>query len=106
MWWRRRKAAALEQALQRGVVLADAQNFARDLGNEPANRLPPLVLAERAAAMAHEYRLDCEVLDQDRMRQLGMGSLLGVAMGSEAAPAFIVIRYTAGSRPHRAIISL
>ena len=101
------KSAALDQALQRGVILAEAQNFARDLGNEPANRLPPLVLAERAAAMAHDYRLDCEVLDQDRMRQLGMGSLLGVAMGSEAAPAFIVIRYQPAhpkSKDHLALI--
>ena len=97
------KSPALEQALERGVILAEAQNFARDLGNEPANRLPPQVLAERAAAMAHEYRLDCEVLDQDRMRQLGMGSLLGVAMGSEAAPAFIVIRYQPGpAKPNQA----
>jgi leucyl aminopeptidase len=101
------KSPALEQALERGVILAEAQNFARDLGNEPANRLPPQVLAERAAAMAHEYRLDCEVLDQDRMRQLGMGSLLGVAMGSEAVPAFIVIRYRPSqskSNDHLALI--
>jgi leucyl aminopeptidase len=82
-----------EQAFQRGAILAESQNFTRDLANEPANELPPSVLAERAQAMAHEFRLDCEVLDQDRMRQLGMGSLLGVAKGSEAPPALIVIRY-------------
>ena len=87
------KSPELEQAFQRGVILAESQNFTRDLANEPANKLTPQVLAERAAAMAHEYRLDCEVLDQDRMRQLGMGSLLGVAQGSDAAPALIVIRY-------------
>ena len=87
------KTAEMEQVLQRGIILAESQNFTRDLANEPANRLTPLVLAERAAAMAHEFRLDCEVLDQDRMRQLGMGSLLGVAMGSEAPPALIVLRY-------------
>jgi leucyl aminopeptidase len=87
------KSDELEQSFKRGVILAGAQNFTRDLANEPANKLPPSVLAERAVAMAHEYRLDCEVLDQDRMRQLGMGSLLGVAMGSDAPPAFIVIRY-------------
>jgi leucyl aminopeptidase len=87
------KSDELEQSFKRGVILAGAQNFTRDLANEPANKLPPSVLAERAVAMAHEYRLDCEVLDQDRMRQLGMGSLLGVAMGSDAPPALIVIRY-------------
>jgi leucyl aminopeptidase len=43
--------------------------------------------------MAREAGLACEVLDQDRMRQLGMGALLGVAMGSAEPPAMIVIQY-------------
>ena len=47
--------------------------------------MTPLVLAERARAMAAENGLECEVLDQDRMRQLGMGSLLGVAQGQRGA---------------------
>jgi leucyl aminopeptidase len=85
--------ADLEEAVRRGRVVAESQNFTRDLVNEPANRLPPMALAERARAMAQEAGLQCEILDQDRMRQLGMGSLLGVAMGSAEPPALIVIRY-------------
>src|SRR5204862_531099 len=65
----------------------------RELVNEPANRMTPSMLAERARAMAAEQRLDCEILDRDRMKQLGMGSLLGVAMGSAEPPAMIVLRY-------------
>ena len=74
-----------------------SQNFTRDLVNEPANRLTPMVLAERPRAMADEFGLECEVLDQDRMPQLGMGSLLGVAMGSAEPPALIVLRYRPAS---------
>ncbi len=73
---------ASQSAVDRGRVLAEAQNFSRMLANEPANVLTPLRLAERARQMAAEFGLDCEVLDQDRMRQLGMGALLGVAQGS------------------------
>jgi leucyl aminopeptidase len=87
------KSAEIEEAFQRGVILADAQNFTRDLANEPANKMTPTVLAEKAQTLAHDYRLDCEVLDRDRMRQLGMGSLLGVAQGSDEAPVLIVLRY-------------
>src|SRR6202034_3607105 len=82
-----------EQAVQRGRILGEAQNFTRDLVNEPANKMTPLRLAERARAMAAENGLEYEMLDQDRMRQLGMGSLLGVAQGSAEPPALIVIRY-------------
>jgi leucyl aminopeptidase len=94
-------------AAERGRVLAEAQNFARDLVNEPANRLNPTVLAERARAAAAEAGLDFEVLDQDRMRQLGMGALLGVAQGSDEPPALIILRYSpanASSPDHLALV--
>jgi leucyl aminopeptidase len=88
-----------QNALDRGRILAEAQNFSRDLANEPANVLTPMVLAEHAKKMAAEFGLECEVLDQDRMRQLGMGALLGVAQGSAEPPALIVIRYKPASAP-------
>ncbi|HUS05286.1 MAG TPA: leucyl aminopeptidase [Bryobacteraceae bacterium] len=84
---------ALEEAVERGRILAEAQNFARDLVNEPANILTPMALAAHARQMAADCGLECEVLEQDRMQQLGMGSLLGVAQGSAEPPALIIIRY-------------
>ena len=77
---------ASQSAVDRGRILAEAQNFTRSLANEPANVLTPLRLAESARQMAAEFGLECEVLEQDRMRQLGMGALLGVAQGSAEPP--------------------
>jgi leucyl aminopeptidase len=85
--------AEIEKSFERGKILGDSQNFTRELVNEPANLLTPMVLADRARAMAKESGLECEILDQDRMMQLGMGSLLGVAQGSAAPPALIIVRY-------------
>jgi leucyl aminopeptidase len=85
--------AGLDAALARGRTTAEAQNLARELVNEPANRLTPSTLADAARRTATAYGLECEVLDQDRMKQLGMGSLLGVAMGSAEPPALIILRY-------------
>jgi leucyl aminopeptidase len=85
--------AEIEKSFERGKILAESQNFTRELVNEPANLLTPMVLAEKARAMATESGLECEVLDQDRMMQLGMGSLLGVSQGSAEPPALIIVRY-------------
>jgi leucyl aminopeptidase len=90
----------LDAAVERGRILAEAQNFTRDLVNEPANLLTPLGMADAAAKMAAEFGLQCEVLDRDAMQKLGMGSLLGVAIGSAEPPVLIVLRYrpeTAGT---------
>src|SRR5258707_6307379 len=46
--------AAGEKGLSRGRIIADAQNFTRDLVNEPSNKLTPRILAQKAEAMAKE----------------------------------------------------
>jgi leucyl aminopeptidase len=86
-------AADLDTAFEQGRVIADAQNFTRELVNRPGNKLNPGVLADEARKTAAELGLAIDVLDQDRMRQLGMGSLLGVAQGSTEPPYLIVLSY-------------
>ncbi|MEO8368562.1 MAG: leucyl aminopeptidase [Candidatus Solibacter sp.] len=83
----------LEAAVERGRILAESQNFSRAMVNEPANLLTPLGMADAAGQMAVEVGLECEVLDRAAMEKLGMGSLLGVAIGSAEPPVLIVLRY-------------
>lgn len=89
---------SLQAALERATVVGEAQNLARTLVNEPANILTPTLLAQKAREVAAECGLECEVLETERMRELGMGALLGVAQGSAEPPALIVMRY----RPEQA----
>ncbi len=79
--------------LERGRILGEAQNFSREIINEPPNVLTPTALAEHARKLAETCGLDYEVLDRARMAQLGMGALLGVAQGSAEPPVLIVLRY-------------
>ena len=81
------------RAIENGQIMAGAQNFTRSLVNEPGNRLTPSGLAGKARQMAAEEGLECEVLDRARMEELGMGALLGVAIGSAEPPALIILRY-------------
>jgi leucyl aminopeptidase len=83
----------LESSMQAARIVAESQNFTRDLTNEPSNRMTPTILAERAKTMAAEVGLKCEVHDGDKIRQLKMGAFWGVAQGSDEAPALIVLRY-------------
>jgi len=84
---------ALEQGCQRGKILAEAANLARDMVNEPANYMTPTRMAEEAARLAETYGLKLEVIEREQMRELGMGALLGVAQGSQQPPKFIVFSY-------------
>ncbi len=83
----------LDAAFERGCIIGEALNVTRDIAVEPPNVLTPTAMAARAVAVANECGLSVEVLNQDRMRQLGMGALLGVAQGSAEPPAMIILQY-------------
>ncbi|MBX3296179.1 MAG: leucyl aminopeptidase [Acidobacteria bacterium] len=88
------KPADLKKGVERGQIIGDSMNFARELANEPPNILHPTEMAKRAQAMAKEVGLKCEILDEAKMEKLGMGSLLSVTKGSEQPAKLIVLRYT------------
>jgi leucyl aminopeptidase len=88
-----------QSAIDRGRILGESQNFCRSLAEEPGNLMTPTRLSEKAREMAAEQGLDCEILDEARMRELGMGALLGVAQGSAEPPAMIIVRYQPATTP-------
>ena len=99
--------AAADKGLARGRVIADAQNFARDLINEPSNKLTPKILAEKAAAMAQEAGLSVDILDEKRIADLKMGALLSVAQGSVEPPRVMVVTYAPSNpKPGTPVIGL
>jgi len=85
--------AAVEAAFAEGVIVGESQNFTRSLVNEPGNKLTPTILGQRAAAMAAEAGLACEVHSTEKLHELKMGAFWSVAQGSEEPPALIVLRY-------------
>ena len=99
--------AAGEKGLTRGRIIAESQNFARDLINEPSNKLTPTILAEKAEAMAKQAGLAVEILDEKKIADLKMGALLSVAQGGPEPPRMIVITYTpANPKPGAPVIGL
>lgn len=92
-------ASEAEGGAKKGVVLGTACNSARELANEPANVLTPEVFASRAREMLDGVGVEVEVLDEDGIRALGMGLLLGVAQGSVAPPRLVIMRYMPKDAP-------
>jgi leucyl aminopeptidase len=95
-------ARAARQAAGTGVVLAESQNLARELSDEPANELPPVALARAAEKMAKACGLTCSVLDVPELRKRGMGGILGVGLGSVNPPRLIVLEHNAAPKTRAA----
>ena len=83
-----------ERATRQARAIAAGMALTRDLGNLPPNLCHPSFLAEQAEAMAGQYKnLKVEVLNEKKLRELGMGAFLAVAQGSEQPPRLIVLQY-------------
>ena len=85
---------ALERGVKRGQIVGESVNFTRDLANEPGASMTPTNMAERAREISNEFGLSIDVLDEARMEQEGMGSLLSVSRGSDEPAKLIVLKYT------------
>ncbi len=98
-----RRVAAARRGVERGSIMAEAQNFARDLGNEPANLMTPTIMAARAQQLAAEVGLECTIIERTEAERLKMGSYLSVSNGSIQPPKFIVLNYRGGGPRGRTI---
>jgi leucyl aminopeptidase len=97
---------SLERAVEEGRIIAESQNFTRDLVNEPGNRMTPTILADRAKKMCEEVGLPCEVFGPDKIKELKMGAFWSVAQGSDEEPRLIVMRYEPKGTPATPVLGL
>jgi leucyl aminopeptidase len=90
-------AGAAKKLWPKLEATAEAIAFTRDLVSEPANILYPETLAEQARTLA-AHGVEVEVLDEKKMKKLGMGALLGVGQGSVNPPRLVVMEWKGSSR--------
>jgi leucyl aminopeptidase len=69
-------------------------SLAKDLGNTPPNICTPLFLSNEAKKLQKINKsIKVKVLDEKKMKSLGMGSLLSVSQGSKQPAKFVIIEY-------------
>ncbi len=90
-------AARAAMAVAQGVV------FTRDLVSEPANVLTTTEFANRLEAL-RDLGLEVEVLEEDRLAELGMGALLCVGQGSDSPSKVVVMRWKGGEGAPLALV--
>ena len=99
-------ADAVRPAAERGRLIADCCNRARELADEPANRLPPRIFAERAVTALEGSSIATEILDERAIEKLGMGLLLAVGQASAEPPRLLVMRYVPAGAPAAPVLGL
>ena len=94
--------ADVERAATHARAIAAGMALTRDLGNLPPNLCHPSFMAEEAKNLAKAYKgLKVEVLDEKKLKELGMGAFLAVGQGSAQPPRLIVMQYNGGKKSEK-----
>ncbi len=87
----------VEAAFAPLYAVADGVRMTRDLTNEPANVLTTTEFADRLKEM-EALGLEVEVLEEDKLAELGMRTLLSVGQGSDSPSKVVVMQWNGGDK--------
>ncbi|MBA6096015.1 MULTISPECIES: leucyl aminopeptidase [Pseudomonas] len=97
--------ADVERAVKHASAIATGMAFTRDLGNLPPNLCHPSFLAEQAKDLGKAHKaLKVEVLDEKKIKDLGMGAFYAVGQGSDQPPRLIVLNYQGGKKADKPFV--
>lgn len=91
------KTKSAQRALDEGHSTGLGVNDACNLANLPGNICTPTYLASHARALARgNAKLKVQILEEKKMAELGMGSLLSVTAGTDQPAKLIIMSYNGG----------
>lgn len=90
---------------QMGIIKAQAQNWARELADTPANLMTPTIFSLKVTEVLTPLGVDVQVHDKSWAVQKKMGSFLSVARGSSEPPKFLEISYIGADDPCEAPVT-
>ncbi|MCD8339680.1 MAG: leucyl aminopeptidase [Burkholderiales bacterium] len=92
------KTTEFEKAFSYGIALGKSMMMAKDLGNMPPNLCTPKFMAEKCISIGTQLNIDVTVFDEEALKKLKMGCLLGVSQGSAQPPRMVVMEYNGGEK--------
>jgi leucyl aminopeptidase len=81
------------KALDWEKKIIDSVIWARDTGNLPADVATPEYLAGVAEKLGAEKSLKVTIFDENQLKEMGCGGILGVGQGSDHPPRMVVLEY-------------
>ncbi len=98
------KNVTIKKAFQEALILSECVNFSRRLGDMPGNLMTPEILANEAVEAAKGTAVKVTVWDLARIKKEKMGGLVGVSLGSDKEPRFIIMEYKGAAKSEKPLV--
>lgn len=86
------------------LVRANAVNLARDLCNEPANKLTPAVYAAKLKEIFLNTKVEVDIIETDNLMEQGFEAIATVGKGSSHPPKLAVLTLKNSEKKHIALV--
>ena len=93
-----------EKAAERGTIIAEGQLLVRRLAQTPAGHLTPRLYVKEVQKLARKYGFGFRALDEKAIAKERMGAFLGVAVGSEEPPRFLILEHKGGRDKQKPVV--
>ena len=87
----------VQKGIQQGEALSEGVCVARDLINEPSNKMNPESFADEVRRLSRKYGFQAKILEKKDLVREKMGALLAVGQGSAIPPRLAVLNYNGKS---------
>ena len=87
------KDKRIQSVFKRAEVIAKYSHLVRDLVNTPPSHLNPVTFTSKFQTLAKKLSLKVEVLNEQQLKKLGYGGIIGVGQGSANPPRLLHISY-------------
>ncbi|XP_043247808.1 cytosol aminopeptidase-like isoform X2 [Colletes gigas] len=87
-----------------GNIKAQAQNWARQLADTPANLMTPTIFSQQVSSVLTKLGISVQVHDKEWAEKKKMGSFLSVSNGSCEPPKFVEIQYKGANDDSQPIV--
>ncbi|OGF71059.1 hypothetical protein A3B18_03885 [Candidatus Giovannonibacteria bacterium RIFCSPLOWO2_01_FULL_46_13] len=94
----------ISEGFKRGMAIGEEVNACRSLANTPGGDMTPKILAQHAEDDSKGTKIKVKILKEDKIKELGMGGILGVSKGSAERPRFIIMEYWGGKKSEKPIV--
>ncbi|NMP15978.1 leucyl aminopeptidase [Thalassotalea sp. Y01] len=101
----RRELPIGERAVAHGLAISTGMTSCKDVANMPPNICNPAYLAERGQQLTQiNDKISVDVIDEQQMEKLGMGSYLAVGRGSVNESLMTIINYKGANDDSKPIV--
>ena len=96
------KPTSMNKVLEKCKSFSESINLVKDLVAEPANVINPSTLSKVCVDLA-KYGIEIKLLDENKMKKLGMNALLGVGQGSPIPSKVIIMHWKGAARSSKTV---